>query len=107
MLMAVIRACFNAFMIMAMTKKILVCTNFRTNPNNPSCAARDSQLVLDALKEELTKKSIVIEIEESPCMGYCNVGPNLRLAPNGEFFHGVTVADLPKLIQAAKKFSLS
>jgi (2Fe-2S) ferredoxin len=92
---------------MAMTKKILVCTNFRANLNNPSCAARDSQLVLAALKKELTKKNIVIEIEESPCMGYCNVGPNLRLAPNGEFFHGVSTINIAKLIQAAKKFSLS
>lgn len=92
---------------MAMIKRILVCTNFRANLNNPSCAARDSQLVLDALKEQLVNKHIVIEVEESPCMGYCNAGPNLRLAPNGEFFHGVTVANLAKLIQAAKKFSPS
>lgn len=90
-----------------MTKKILVCTNFRANPNNPSCAARDSQLVLDTLKTELTKNNIVIEIEASPCMGYCDVGPNLRLAPNGEFFHGVSDINLDKLIQAAKKFSSS
>jgi NADH:ubiquinone oxidoreductase subunit E len=90
-----------------MTKKILVCTNFRANSNNPSCAARDSQLVLDALKKELAKKDIMIEIEESPCMGYCNVGPNLRLVPNGEFFHEVSAINLTKLIRAAKKFSLS
>ncbi len=90
-----------------MTKKILVCTNFRANLNNPSCAARGSQLVLSTLKQELINNNIVIEIEESPCMGYCNVGPNLRLAPNGEFFHGVSASNLAKLIQAAKKFSLS
>lgn len=90
-----------------MTKKILVCTNFRANLNNPSCAARDSQLVLSALKKELTDKNIVIEIEESPCMGYCNVGPNLRLAPNGEFFHEVSASNISSLIEAAKKFSLS
>ena len=92
---------------MVMTKKILVCTNYRANLNNPSCAARGSQLVLATLKQELINNNIVIEIEESPCMGYCNVGPNLRLAPNGEFFHGVSAIDLAKLIQAAKKFSLS
>lgn len=90
-----------------MTKKILVCTNFRANLNNPSCAARDSQLVLAALKQELINKHITLEIDESPCMGYCNVGPNIRLAPNGEFFHGVSTINLAQLIQAAKKFSLS
>ncbi len=88
-----------------MQKKLLVCTNFRANPNNPSCAARDSQLLLEALKLELAKKNILIEAEASPCMGYCNVGPNTRLAPNGEFFHGVTTKNWAKLISAAKKFS--
>jgi NADH:ubiquinone oxidoreductase subunit E len=88
-----------------MTKKLLICTNFRANPNNPSCAARGSQLVFDALKLQIANKNIAIEIEESPCLGYCNVGPNTRLAPNGEFFHGISVTKLAKLIKAAKKFS--
>lgn len=82
-----------------------MCTNLRANPNNPSCATRNSRLVLDTLKAELTKKNIAIEVEESPCMGYCNVGPNLRLVPNGEFFHGVSTKSLAKVIKAAKKFA--
>jgi NADH:ubiquinone oxidoreductase subunit E len=86
-----------------MAKKLLVCTNFRANPNNPSCAARGSELVLNALQIELANNHI--EIEVSQCMGYCDVGPNVRLAPNGEFFHEVSAAKLAKLIKAAKKFS--
>ncbi len=88
-----------------MQKKIFVCTNFRANPNNPSCAARDSELVLDTLKLELAKKNILIETKASPCMGYCNIGPNARLAPNGDFFHGVSINNLESLIAAAKKFT--
>ncbi len=88
-----------------MAKKLLICTNYRANPNNPSCGARHSQLVLDALKMEFAEKKMVIEIEESPCMGYCNVGPNARLTPNGAFFHGLSATKLAKLIKAAKKFS--
>jgi (2Fe-2S) ferredoxin len=88
-----------------MTKQLLVCTNFRANPNNPSCAARDSKLVLGTLQVELANKNIAIELVESPCMGYCNVGPNVRLAPNGAFFHGVSATKLAKLIKATKKFS--
>lgn len=108
MLTAVIRVDFNASVsYKTMLKKIFVCTNFRANPNSPSCAARDSELVLDTLKLELAKNNILIEIEASPCMGYCNIGPNTRLAPNGEYFHGVSVKNLASLIAAAKKFSLS
>ena len=90
-----------------MQKKLLVCTNFRSNPNNPSCAARGSELILDTLKLELANNSILIETEASPCLGFCNIGPNIRLVPNGEFFHGVSITNLASLIAAAKKFSLT
>lgn len=88
-----------------MSKQLLVCTNFRANPNNPSCAARDSQLVLIALKTALVKKNIVIETVESPCMGYCKVGPTVRLVPNGEFFYEVSAKKLANLIKTVEKFT--
>lgn len=88
-----------------MTKQLLVCTNFRANLNNPSCAGRHSPMVLDQLKTAFAKKNIAIEALESPCMGYCKVGPNVRLAPNGAFFHGVSESNLAKILKAAKKFS--
>jgi (2Fe-2S) ferredoxin len=88
-----------------MSKQLLVCTNFRANPNNPSCAAHDSRLLLDKLKTDLANNNIEIEVVESPCMGYCKIGPNARLAPNGAFFHGISTKNLAQLIKAAKKFS--
>ena len=87
-----------------MTKKILVCTNFRANPNNPSCAARGSKQVMAALVQELKQKNLLITVEESACLGFCDIGPNLRLLPNGEFFHGVSVTELTTIIKNTKKF---
>jgi NADH:ubiquinone oxidoreductase subunit E len=87
-----------------MTKKILVCTNYRANPNNPSCAARSSKEVVSALTLQLKKKNVLIEVEESPCMGFCNIGPNIHLIPNGEFFHEVSDKKFAKIIKTAKIF---
>ena len=87
-----------------MTKKILICTNFRANPNNPSCAARGSKNVLEALQLALKQKNLPIKIEESPCLGFCDIGPNLRLMPNEEFFHGVSDSDLSAIIKSIKRF---
>lgn len=87
-----------------MTKKILMCTNFRANPNNPSCVARGSKDIKAALLLELKQKNLPITVEESPCLGFCEIGPNLRLMPNGEFFHGVSDKKLSVIIKSTKRF---
>lgn len=87
-----------------MQKKISVCTNYRANPNNPSCAARGSKQVLTELTQQLQSKKISIEVEEIQCMGYCKVGPNLRLIPNGDIFHEVSAKKLVEIIKATEKF---
>ena len=87
-----------------MPKKLLVCTNYRANPNNPSCAARGSKELLTALAQQLQREKVSIEVEEIQCMGYCNVGPNVRLIPNGEIFHEVSDKKFAQIIQASKKY---
>jgi NADH:ubiquinone oxidoreductase subunit E len=87
-----------------MPKKLLVCTNYRANPNNPSCAARGSKEILTALTQQLQREKVSIEVEEIQCMGYCKVGPNVRLIPNGEIFHEVSDNNLAQIIFAGKKF---
>jgi NADH:ubiquinone oxidoreductase subunit E len=87
-----------------MSKKLLVCTNYRANPNNPSCAARGSKEIMAKLTQQLQKKNVSIKVEEIQCLGYCNVGPNIRLIPNGEIFHEVSVKKFTEIIQATKGF---
>jgi NADH:ubiquinone oxidoreductase subunit E len=87
-----------------MSKKILVCTNYRANPNSPSCAARGSKEIVPALMQQLQNKNVPIEIEEIQCMGYCNVGPNIRLMPNGKIFHAVSTESFMEIIKATKAF---
>ena len=88
-----------------MSTKLLVCTNYRANLNNPSCAARGSKQIKAELQLQLEKNNASIEIEESPCMGFCNVGPNLRLVPSGQFFHTVSANKLAQIVLAVKKFT--
>lgn len=82
-------------------KKLFVCTNYRGNPNAPSCAARGSKSILSALLQHCEHNNLALQIEESPCLGYCQIGPNAHLVPNGEFFHGISQEDLSPIIAAA------
>ena len=85
-------------------KKLLICTNFRANPNQPSCAARGSKQVAIALAQQLQEKNVSIEIEEIQCMGYCKLGPNVRLMPNGAYFHAVSHSKFAQIILATIAF---
>lgn len=87
----------------ASEKKVLVCTNFRANPNHPSCGARDSDKIFKALCEALHDTPVLTE--SSPCMGLCHVGPNVRLAPNGKYFNEVNTQELKLLIKEIKAFT--
>ncbi len=83
-------------------QKLLVCTNYRGNPNSPSCAARGSHSLLSAISQQCQHNNLGIQVEESACLGFCQIGPNVRLVPNGDFFHGVMQDDLSQIIRAAK-----
>lgn len=83
-------------------KKVMVCTNFRANPSHPSCGARDSDTILAALSEALF--DMPINTEESPCMGLCHAGPNVRLTPSGACFHEVNAESLDVIVEEIKAF---
>jgi len=85
-------------------KKLLVCTNFRANPNNPSCAARKSGEIIEILTNKLQQNNLHIRIEPSPCMGFCDKGPNARLVPNGLYFHEITSKNIDKILKEIETF---
>lgn len=86
----------------ASEKKVLVCTNYRANPNNPSCGARNSEKLFLALTEATV--DFPISTERSPCMGLCHAGPNVRLVPNGQYFNEVDTEKLELLTKEIKAF---
>lgn len=70
-------------------KKIFICTNYRANDKNPSCGAKGSLVLLEALKA----KQLSTPIEEAPCMGRCQHGPNINIIPNGPWLDNLKTDD--------------
>ena len=85
-------------------KKIVVCVNHRANPSQPSCAARGSGAIANCLEAEIAARNLPITVERFYCLGFCEQGPNVRLAPNGQFFHALTAQDMPTLLLAIEQF---
>lgn len=82
-------------------KKIIICVNYRANPVQPSCGARGSEAIALRIEKEIDERGLPIELERTYCLGHCEQGPNLRLAPNGEFFHRFNYQSIPRLLTAA------
>lgn len=86
-------------------KKVIICTHHRANPTQPSCAARGSLDIAERLEVEIAARGWDISLERFPCLGLCENGPNLRLAPGGPFRSGVTSIRMEEVLQEIEQFS--
>jgi (2Fe-2S) ferredoxin len=80
-------------------KTIIVCINHRANPNQPSCGARGGIELADLVEKEISRLGLNIRMERFKCLGFCDRGPNLKIAPDGRFIYGAKPEDIPILIQ--------
>jgi len=82
--------------------RLTVCINRRPeNGISVSCAARGSEALLEALKREVASRGLALEIDTIRCLGLCEKGPNVRLAPGNNWFTGCQAEDAPALLDAA------
>lgn len=67
----------------------------------PCCSARGSAAVLDALRKELAAQGLNDAVQVTTCgsLGMCERGPNLVVYPEGTWYAGVQVADVPELVR--------
>ena len=69
--------------------------------NAPCCAARGSAAVLDALRKEIAARGLLDTVQVTTCgsLGMCERGPNLVVYPEGVWYAGVQVTDVPELVR--------
>ncbi|MEQ8227610.1 MAG: (2Fe-2S) ferredoxin domain-containing protein [Rhodospirillales bacterium] len=73
---------------------IMICINRRLRSDLASCAARDSETVAQAIEREVRARGLDIRVERTVCMGRCDFGPTIRVAPGGAFHLGLGPADV-------------
>ncbi len=66
----------------------------------PCCSRRGSAAVLDALRKELSAHGLGDTVQITTCgsLGLCERGPNLVVYPEGIWYSGVQVSDVPELV---------
>jgi NADH:ubiquinone oxidoreductase subunit E len=84
---------------------IVVCTNRRYGVDSPSCAASGGVAIASQLEVELREAGLAVEVRRIECLGQCERGPNLRIAPGGEFFYEMTLEQIPQVIDRLRRLS--
>lgn len=73
---------------------ILVCINRRLRSDLASCAARNSEDLATAIEAEVQARGLDVRVERTVCMGRCDFGPTVRVAPGGAFHLGLAPNDV-------------
>lgn len=82
---------------------VMICVNRRFRMDEPSCAARGSEDLANRLEAEITERGIDVKVERSVCMGHCQTGPTVRLAPSGRFYHGPSADEVPGILDELER----
>jgi len=62
------------------------------------CRAHGAEEVMNALKQEVTKRQLGVEIVPTGCHGFCAQAPVLVVDPYGIFYGGVSPEDVPEIV---------
>ncbi len=66
----------------------------------PCCSARGSLEVIAALRKEVAKAGLGdVQVTTCGSLGLCTRGPNMVVYPDGVWYSGVTVADVPEIVE--------
>jgi len=85
--------------------RLVVCVNKRQGLGQKSCAGSGSRELIPILKKQFSKSVLDVSIVAQVCLGRCEEGITMRIAPGGPFFTRVTEQDIPDIIDAVVEFS--
>jgi len=80
---------------------VYACQQEKPGTTLPCCSGRGSAQVLDALRKELAAQGLMneVQITTSGSLGMCERGPNMVVYPEGVWYSGVQVSDVPELVR--------
>ncbi len=88
-------------------KKIIVCVKHRTSNHQPSCGAKGSESLAIQIEQWILSTGLNLSVERFKCLGCCDQGINIKLVPDGPFFHGLTLDNLDSVFADLGEFALS
>ena len=79
---------------------VTVCINDRDERFAPCCGRHGGREIVAALRAAVGGRGLDVDVQTINCLGLCQKGPNLRIAPSGSLYHALTVDDVPTVVDA-------
>ena len=84
--------------------RLIVCINERLGKGQRSCVGSGNINYIQEIRELLQLEGLNVPIVERECLGKCEQGPVMRIAPGGKFFTEVDSMVLPLIVEELKSF---
>lgn len=87
--------------------RLVVCVNRRLGNAQRSCVGSGSLDLISKIEGLIAGENLDIPIVRRECLGRCEAGPVMRIAPAGPFFTEINEARLGDIVVALKSFIAS
>ena len=84
--------------------RLVVCVNQRLGSGQRSCAGSGSLGLIGRLEKMIVGEGLDIQVVRRECLGRCEEGPVMRIAPAGPIFTEVDEGVLPEICERLKTF---
>lgn len=82
--------------------RLVVCTNKRLGAGQRSCVDSGNLDYIADIAVLMKQAGLDVAIVRRECLGKCEQGPVMRIAPGGLFFTEINAGSLPKIVDEIK-----
>ncbi len=84
--------------------RLIVCINQRLGTGQRSCVGSGNLDYIRRMRELITAAGLDVSVVERECLGKCDFGPVMRIAPGGRSFTEIDASTLPRIVRELKSF---
>ncbi len=84
--------------------RLIVCVNQRLGTGQRSCVGSGSLDLISRLEAMLAAENLAVPVVRRECLGRCEQGPVMRIAPAGPFFTRIDESTLVTIIDQLREF---
>jgi len=84
--------------------RLVVCVNQRLGAGQRSCAGSGSLALIERLERLIEERGLAVPVVRRECLGRCEQGPAMRIAPGGPFFTEIDEAALALILAELERF---